>query len=65
MKYQFILQDENIMRFTSNQQSIPCFKRLNDVKVFPELSLAVTCRTGFFNLLYVVVNVSHRNCTHL
>ena len=26
MKYQFILYDKNIVRFTSHQSPIPCFK---------------------------------------
>ena len=29
MKYQFILRDKDIVRVTSNQPSIPCFKPIN------------------------------------
>ena len=63
MKYQFILHGENVVRVTSNQPSITCFKPRN-VKIALEPSLIVTCRACFFNL-YVVVNVSHRYCTNL
>ena len=36
MKFQFILPDKNIVRITSNQPPIPCFKPHNDVKVAHE-----------------------------
>ena len=49
-KYQFILDDKNIVCVTSNQPSIPCFKPHKTV---------VTCCAG------VVVNVSRSNCTNL
>ena len=52
-KYQFILHDKNIVRVTSNQPSIPCFKPHKTWR-----SLVVTCCAG------VVVNVSRSNCTN-
>ena len=67
-KHQFFWYDKNTVRTTRNQPSVPCFKPLlNDVKVFPETSLVVTCcavALGFFNFYVVVRECSHRKCTN-
>ena len=46
MKYQFILHDKDIVRFTSHQSPIPCFKPR-------KTSLVVTCRAGFSNFAWL------------